>query len=44
MSSAIDASGGLVRDRSRLAVAALLVAGLLWGLTWIPLKYFGNLG
>lgn len=31
-------------DRSRLAVAALLVAGLLWGLTWIPLKYFGGQG
>ncbi|HEX7812052.1 MAG TPA: EamA family transporter [Burkholderiales bacterium] len=31
-------------DRSRLAVAALLLAGLLWGLTWIPLKYFGSQG
>ncbi len=31
-------------DRSRLAVGALLVAGLLWGLTWIPLKYFGRQG
>ena len=31
-------------DRSRLAVAALLVAGPLWGLTWIPLKYFGRQG
>lgn len=31
-------------DRSRLAVAALLLAGLLWGLTWIPLKYFGRQG
>jgi len=31
-------------NRSRLAVAALLVAGLLWGLTWIPLKYFGSQG
>ncbi len=31
-------------DRSRLAVAALLVAGLLWGLTWMPLKYFGRQG
>lgn len=32
------------RDRARLAVAALLVAGLLWGLTWMPLKYFGSRG
>lgn len=31
-------------DQSRLAVAALLLAGLLWGLTWIPLKYFGSQG
>lgn len=31
-------------DNSRLAVAALLLAGLLWGLTWIPLKYFGSQG
>jgi drug/metabolite transporter (DMT)-like permease len=31
-------------DRSRLAVTALLVAGLLWGLTWIPIKYFGSQG
>jgi drug/metabolite transporter (DMT)-like permease len=31
-------------DQSRLAVTALLVAGLLWGLTWIPLKYFGSQG
>jgi drug/metabolite transporter (DMT)-like permease len=31
-------------DRSQLAVAALLVAGLLWGLTWIPMKYFGTRG
>ncbi|HEX7953569.1 MAG TPA: DMT family transporter [Burkholderiales bacterium] len=31
-------------DHSRLAVAALLVAGLLWGLTWMPIKYFGGRG
>jgi len=31
-------------DRSRLAVGALLIAGLLWGLSWIPLKYFGSQG
>ncbi|HMH19558.1 MAG TPA: DMT family transporter [Burkholderiales bacterium] len=31
-------------DRSRLAVGALLLAGLLWGLTWIPFKHFGALG
>jgi drug/metabolite transporter (DMT)-like permease len=29
---------------SQLAVGALLLAGLLWGLTWIPFKYFGTLG
>ena len=28
----------------RLAVAALFVSGLLWGLTWIPLKHFANNG
>jgi drug/metabolite transporter (DMT)-like permease len=31
-------------DRSRPAVAALLAAGMLWGLTWIPMKYFGSRG
>ncbi len=31
-------------DRSQLAVAALLAAGLLWGLTWMPFKHFGTLG
>jgi len=44
MSAVTRAPDGPVRDRSRLAVVALLVAGLLWGLTWIPLKYFGGLG
>lgn len=29
---------------SPLAVSALLAAGLLWGLTWIPLKYFATQG
>ena len=28
----------------RLAVAALFVSGLLWGLTWIPLKHFAASG
>jgi drug/metabolite transporter (DMT)-like permease len=28
----------------RLAVAALFVSGLLWGLTWIPLKHFAAQG
>ena len=37
-------SSRLYPDRSRLAVVALLIAGLLWGLTWIPLKYFGRQG
>ena len=31
-------------DRSRLAVGALLLAGVLWGLTWMPFKHFGTLG
>jgi drug/metabolite transporter (DMT)-like permease len=31
-------------DRSKLAVGALLIAGLLWGLSWLPLKHFGNQG
>lgn len=44
MSAVIQTAGGPVRDRSRLAVAALLLAGLLWGLTWMPLKYFGAQG
>lgn len=30
--------------RSWLAVGALLIAGLLWGLTWMPFKHFGALG
>ena len=29
-------------DQSRLAVGALLIAGLLWGLTWMPFRYFGR--
>ena len=29
-------------DQSRLAVGALLIAGLLWGLTWMPFRYFGS--
>jgi drug/metabolite transporter (DMT)-like permease len=32
------------RDRSSLAVAALLFSGLLWGLTWMPFRYFGARG
>ena len=28
----------------RLAVLSLLVSGLIWGLAWIPLKYFGAQG
>lgn len=32
------------RDRSSLAVAALLFSGLLWGLTWMPFRYFGGQG
>ncbi|HEY5930231.1 MAG TPA: EamA family transporter [Burkholderiales bacterium] len=44
MSTLVEAAGTPARDRSRLAVAALLLAGLLWGLTWIPLKYFGSQG
>lgn len=31
-------------DQSRLAVGALLIAGLLWGLTWMPFRYFGSQG
>ncbi len=31
-------------DQSRMAVGALLIAGLLWGLTWIPFRYFGSQG
>ena len=30
--------------QERLAVAALFVSGLLWGLTWIPLKRFAAIG
>ncbi|MEQ1881403.1 MAG: DMT family transporter, partial [Burkholderiales bacterium] len=32
------------RNQTRLAVFSLLVAGLLWGLTWMPLKFFGTQG
>jgi drug/metabolite transporter (DMT)-like permease len=31
-------------ERAQLAVASLLAAGLLWGTTWMPLKYFGSQG
>jgi drug/metabolite transporter (DMT)-like permease len=31
-------------DRSTLAVTALLFSGLLWGLTWMPFRYFGDHG
>ncbi|HVY07106.1 MAG TPA: DMT family transporter [Burkholderiales bacterium] len=31
-------------DRSQLAVGALFVSGLLWGLTWMPFRYFGTQG
>jgi drug/metabolite transporter (DMT)-like permease len=44
MSAVPRTAEGLYPDRSRLAVTALLVAGLLWGLTWMPLKYFGSQG
>jgi drug/metabolite transporter (DMT)-like permease len=44
MSAVGRTAEGLYQDRSRLAVTALLAAGLLWGLTWIPLKYFGSQG
>ena len=30
--------------RPRLAVGALLVSGLLWGTTWIPLRHFARAG
>ncbi len=44
MSAVIPTTGGTAPDHARLAVAALLVAGLLWGLTWMPLRYFGSQG
>ena len=31
-------------DRTSIAVGALIVAGLLWGTAWMPLKYFGAKG
>ncbi len=31
-------------ERTQLAVVSLLAAGLLWGTTWMPLKYFGGQG
>jgi len=31
-------------ERAQLAVASLLAAGLLWGTTWLPLKYFSSQG
>lgn len=43
MSLALPPGGGR-RDHTQLAVVSLLVAGLLWGLTWMPLKYFGTQG
>lgn len=44
MSSNLDAITSPSPDRSQLAVGALLIAGLLWGLTWLPFKYFGAQG
>ena len=44
MSSMTQALATVSPDQSRLAVGALLVAGLLWGLTWIPFRYFGSQG
>lgn len=44
MSTAIQGRAPVIQGRPRLAVFSLLVAGLLWGLTWLPLKYFGAQG
>jgi drug/metabolite transporter (DMT)-like permease len=44
MSSVMSTLAAPGPDRSRLAVFALLVAGLLWGLTWMPFRYFGTQG
>jgi len=44
MSCVMAPSVPAAAERSRLAVGALLLAGLLWGLTWIPFKHFGALG
>src|SRR3981189_918242 len=44
MSDAMAPPAPAAADRSQLALGALLLAGLLWGLTWIPFKYFGALG
>jgi drug/metabolite transporter (DMT)-like permease len=42
--SAASVLGEPPRDRTQLAVAALLAAGLMWGLTWIPMKHFAAQG
>jgi drug/metabolite transporter (DMT)-like permease len=44
MSTAIRPAAPQTPDRPQLAVGALLVAGLLWGLTWMPFRYFGAQG
>jgi drug/metabolite transporter (DMT)-like permease len=44
MSSVTGSSVTAMGERSRLAVGSLLAAGLLWGLTWMPFKYFGAQG
>ncbi len=44
MTGALHPAVPLSRDRPQLAVGALLVAGLLWGLTWMPFRYFGSQG
>jgi drug/metabolite transporter (DMT)-like permease len=44
MSSVMPSLAPIGPDRTRLAVGALLIAGLLWGLTWMPFRYFGTQG
>ena len=44
MNSVMQTLAPATPDQSRMAVGALLIAGLLWGLTWIPFRYFGSQG
>ena len=40
----MHANSAIAARVERLAVGALLMSGMLWGLSWIPLKHFAAEG